>query len=162
MEKPNQSRFNSVNEDRTVRVGLILFVLGFLLIYLVYYHIKNDLPVDTMIGVMSSFNKLSIFIYLMLALLLLELIRWMLYRRSIQKILLKGTSCTGAVIDAVGIPKAMRGYATYSDHWQYKVRLPDGSIVLTEPFTNYFYDDLVNKTCTVYEYKGKYYFTDFE
>ena len=161
MKKSDQSRYQTVNEDRIVRIWLILIVLGLLLIYLIYYHIKYDLPANTMLGVMSYFNKLSVFIYLMLALLLLELIRWRLYKRSIRTIMLNGTSCAGTVIDAVGIPKAMRGYVTYSDHWKYKVRLPDGSIVLTEQYTNNFYYDLVSRTCTVYEYNGKYYFTDF-
>jgi len=161
MKKLDPSGCQTVNEDRIVRVWLILIVLGLLLIYLIYYHIKYDLPADTMIGVMSSINKLSVFIYLMLALLVLELIRWMLYRRSIQTIMLNGTCCTGTVIDAVGVPKTLRGYTTYSDHWQYKVLLPDGQIVLTDQYTHYFYNDLVSKTCTVYEYNGKYYFTDF-
>ena len=161
MKKTDPSLFHTVNEDRTIRMCLILIALGLLTVYLVYYHIRNDLPPDTMIGVLTTFNKLSVFIYLMLALFFLELTRWLLYRRPIRTIMLNGTSCTGTVAEAVCIPKILRGYGTYHDYWQYKVRLPDGSTVMTEAYTHYFYYDLVYRTCTVYEYNGKYFFTDF-
>lgn len=161
MQKPNQSKLQTVNEDRIVRLYLILIVLGLLAVYLVYYHIKYDLPANTMLDVMTSFNKLSVFIYLMLTLFLIELIRWLLYRRKVRNIMLHGTSCTGTVLDTVCLTHPLNGHAAFSRPWKYSVRLPDGTTVLTEAFTFNFYYELRNRKCTVYEYRGKYYFTDF-
>ncbi len=164
MKKLDKAKCQTVNEDRTVRICVILFFMVCVVAYLVWYIIKHDMPADTFITLFKSVNSVSVMFGVMLAAILLELVRWLFYRHSVRTIMTKGTSCKGTVEDVICIPQTLGGYGRKAggDRWEYKVRMPDGSFRMTDEYTNNFFYDLSARTCTVYEYNGRYHFTDFK
>lgn len=84
MKKTDRSLFNTVQDDRIVRIYLILGCLGFAGAYLVYYFIKHDMPASDLIVVMTTDIQYAFFIYLLLALLILELFFLLRYKKMQQ------------------------------------------------------------------------------
>lgn len=161
MKKTDRSLFNTVQDDRIVRIYLILGCLGFAGAYLVYYFIKHDMPASDLIVVMTTDIQYAFFIYLLLALLILELFFLLRYKKKCSRIMQNGTSCTGKVLQADRVPTALKGRGAGTDWWEYKIQLPDGTTVTTERYSHNFMRELNRRTCTVYEWNGAYYFTDF-
>lgn len=162
MKKTKNSPFNTLQDDRIGIIYLILFCLGFAGVYLVYYFIKHDLPASEFIVVMTTFDEYTFFVYLMIVLLIWEIFLLKRYKKKCNNIIQNGTSCTGKVLESVRVPTSLKGYGSRSNWWQYKIKLPDGTIVMTEKYTRYFICDLNKRICTVYEWDGEYYFTDFK
>lgn len=161
MKNSDKERFVTVNESRLVHVELILFFIGLLTVITVIYSINRQIPGDVMVSALTSFNALTVMYGVLLALLLLELVRYLLYRRSCKDIMLNGISCTGKVMEPIRVNNPLKAKGSSSDYWSYRIQLPSGEIVETERYVNDFYGMLRKKTCTVYSYNGKYYFTDF-
>lgn len=161
-KKNNKALFNTVEDDRIVRIYLILFCLGFAGVFLVYYFIKHDLPASEFVVVMTTFDEYTFFVYLMIVLLIWEIFLLKRYKKKCRRIMQNGTSCIGKIVDSFEVPTTLKGHGSTTYWCQYKVKLPDGKIVSTERYSHDFMGYLDWRTCTVYEWNGEYYFTDFK
>ena len=161
-KKNNKSKFSTVQDDRIVRIYLILFCLGFAGVFLVYYFIKHDLPASEFVVVMTTFDEYTFFVYLMIVLLIWEIFLLKRYKKKCSRIMQNGTSCIGNVLEAVRVPTSLKGHGVATNWWQYKIKLPDGTTVTTEQYSHNFMRELNWRRCTVYELDGEYYFTDFK
>ena len=127
-----------------------------------YWLIKHDLPASEFVVVMTTFDEYTFFVYLMIVLLIWEIFLLKRYKKKCNRIMQNGTSCIGNVLEAVRVPTSLKGHDVATNWWQYKIKLPDGTTVTTEQYSHNFMIELNWRTCTVYEWNGEYYFTDFE
>ena len=93
--------------------------------------------------------------------LLIELMRYLIYRSRCGIIMQNGIFHTGKILELIRVDNPLKAKGSANDYWSYRVKLPTGEIVITERYMNDFYGELKEQTCKVYSYQGKYYFTDF-
>ncbi len=161
-KKNNKSKFSTVQDDRIVWIYLILGNIALLLIYLVYWLIKHDLPASEFVAHLTTFREYSVWVYSLLLLLIIQLFLLLRYKKKCRRIMQNGTSCIGKIVDSFEVPTTLKGRGSTTYWYQYKVKLPDGKIVSTERYSHNFLRYLDWRTCTVYELDGEYYFTDFK
>lgn len=126
-------------------------------IYGIYLCIKRDQPLSSLLEVFT-FRHGSPFIWAFTLIGLYELIMWIIYKLRCHIIVKNGAKHCGAELtDFDYISKTF----SHSNYYSYKVKLPDGRVINTEKYMLNNYYSLVQKKCTVYEYKGRFFCTDF-
>ncbi len=105
----------------------------------------------------------AVLLYLFMALYCLYyLVRHFIYAMNRRTILAKGTKWQGTFEGTEARRMKMVRSSPNNYRYVYTVKAPDGRTVKTESYPEDYVDKFRLKICTVYEYKNKRYFTDFQ
>ena len=152
--------YKSKNEDSLSSIWVDVFLIAVFLFVTVIVDIKNKVSIIDGFKELFSINPFLALLLLIILHIPYLMVKQVIYNKRTKKIIENGSAFEGKITDTVYV-KALRYSPGPSYDYKYSVHLSDGRTVETE----IYYEDFVNRdnirNCTVYEYNGRCYFTDF-
>ncbi|MBO5571184.1 MAG: hypothetical protein J5926_00510 [Ruminococcus sp.] len=152
--------YKSKNEDSLSSVWVDVFLIAVFLFVTVIVDIKHKVSIIDGFKELFSINPFSALLLFLILDIVYLIIKSAVYNMRKKKIIESGKAAEGKITDTIYV-NAFRYSPGPSYNYKYSVRLNDGRTVETE----IYYEDFVSRdnirNCTVYEYNGRCYFTDF-
>ena len=149
--------YKSKNEDSLSSIWIDLLLIVIFLFATITVDIKHKVSIIDGFKELFSINPFSALLLLIILHMPYLMAKQVIYNKRTKKIIENGNVFEGKITDTIYV-KALRN-SSYD--YKYSVRLSDGRTVETA----IYYEDFVNRDniryCTVYEYNGRCYFTDF-
>lgn len=150
---------NKIEESpSSILVALIMLTLSFIIEIIYLLKIKYDLT-DFFSGYFTDLPN-HIYFYFFSSCIIVMFIRYMIYCYQKKTIIKLGNIHSGKILNSISSLSNSNRLSTF--YYSYKVLLEDSR----EVYTLLYSSDIISKhsyrTCTVYEYKGKFVFCDFK
>ena len=150
---------NTIEESIfSIKVALIMLILSFTIEMIYLLKINYDF-----VGYFSNYltdipNHL--YFYFFTSIILILYIRYTIYNYQKKLILKFGSKHSGNILNFFSNPARIS--RMYTAYYSYKVLLEDGRTIYTLSYSSGIVSKKGFRTCTVYEYKGKFVFCDFK
>lgn len=154
-----QQPMNTIEQSIfSIKVAIIMLILSF--IFEIIYLLKIGYDFTSFFSNYFTDIPNHLYFYFFTSIILVLYIRYTIYNYQKKIIIRFGSKHSGNILNTFTNPaKISRMYTAY---YSYKVLLEDNRTVNTLSYSSDIVTKKGFKTCTVYEYKGKFVFCDFK